>query len=459
MKKTILTIVAFVACMILRAQQPIETPDSPKVLQPDSVATLDSILTDSTAMDSIPMPKLSVCDSLMQVYASSEFDLFSMPISLPDMFFMSPIYDGYSFFTPLEIGDSVYSDNEAFRWIEDYELLAKQEKTLRQSLFFNHPELVKYNLSLLPEAPEKKKVEINPADFTITTINNIEDPTTRTFEIAEVKKRYWLHTFNASLQFSQAFVSPNWYKGGNNNVNTLSHIYYNVKLNQEYHPDLLFEITAQYKLGVNNAPDDSIHAYNVTEDVLQVNTTFGIKAANRWYYSFTGQFKTQVVNSYKSNSHDLKSAFLSPGELTAGIGMTYNYANKKKTLAFDASIAPVSYSLKTCSNTKIDPASFGIKEGRKTKHDFGSTIDMKVSWQVMRNISLRSHMFAFSDFSSLQIDWENNIICDINRYFTTQINIHARYDTLTPRQEDSSWSKLQLKEIFSIGFAYKFSSI
>ena len=47
----------------------------------------------------------------------------------------------------------------------------------------------------------------------------------------------------------------------------------------------------------------------------------------------------------------------------------------------------------------------------------------------------------------------------INRYFTTQIYAHARYDSKTPRTADSSWHKFQLKEIFSIGFSYKFSSL
>jgi hypothetical protein len=42
---------------------------------------------------------------------------------------------------------------------------------------------------------------------------------------------------------------------------------------------------------------------------------------------------------------------------------------------------------------------------------------------------------------------------------TTQIYAHARYDSQTPKVEGTSWKKLQLKEILSIGFAYKFSSI
>ncbi len=254
-------------------------------------------------------------------------------------------------------------------------------------------------------------------------------------------------------------MSPNWYQGGNNNLNTLANIYYNVKLNTEYHPNLLFETTAQYKLGMNNAPDDSIHNYNISDDLLQINTTFGIKAAKRWYYSFTGQFKTQVLNSYKKNSHDLNSSFLSPGELTAGIGMTYNYANAPKTFTFDASIAPLSYNLKTCISNRIDPTAYNIKEGRKTSHNFGSSAELRLFWKLAYNITFSSRIFAFTDYDSAQADWENTLSFDINRFLSTQVYVHMRYDSATPPCEDENWKKLQVKEILSIGFAYKFSSI
>ena len=212
-------------------------------------------------------------------------------------------------------------------------------------------------------------------------------------------------------------------------------------------------------MGLNNAPDDELHSYNITEDLLQINTTFGVKAAHRWYYSFTGQFKTQVVKSYKSNSNTLKSSFLSPGELTAGVGMTYNYVNKPKTFTFDASIAPISYNLKICTNDLVDHAAAGVDEGHSTKHSFGSTAELRISWKMARNISFASRIFAFTNYDYFQADWENTLTCDINRYFTTQIYAHARYDSKTPRTADSSWHKFQLKEIFSIGFSYKFTSL
>ncbi len=406
-----------------------------------------------------PLPAVSVSDSLLRANAQSADDIFDMPVSLPDVFFMPAIYDRYTFFKPLEVGEEVHGDNPAMRWIEDYEVLDRQMNGLRHHLFYTHPEAVRYNLGMLPAPPPVYQVVLDPADYTITLRQVEKTPDAPTIVAEEVKKRHWIRTFTASLQFSQAYVSPNWYQGGNNNLNALGQLYYNVKLNDAFHPNLMFETTAQYKLGMNNAPDDSIHSYNISEDVFQVNTTFGVKAVKRWYYSFTGQFKTQLLNSYKSNSHDLVSSFLSPGELTAGVGMTYNYANKPKTFSFYASIAPVSYNLKTCISERINPETYGIEAGHKSVSKFGSSAELKLSWKISYNISFNSRIFAFTDYDSFQADWENTLAFEINRFLTTQIYAHLRYDTLTPHVEDTNWKKLQVKEIFSIGFAYKFASI
>ena len=89
----------------------------------------------------------------------------------------------------------------------------------------------------------------------------------------------------------------------------------------------------------------------------------------------------------------------------------------------------------------------------------------KFFWKICHNISYRSRIFAFSDYESVQADWENTLTFDINRFLTTQIYAHARFDTKTPKTPDnedgtpSKWKKLQVKEILSIGFTYKFSSI
>jgi hypothetical protein len=352
-----------------------------------------------------------------------------------------------------------YSGEPAFRWIEEQQAISNSNERIIRQFILNRPDLVQYNVFTLPEPPQKYDMRIDPKDHTIK-ISKLEQSTTDKMAGMTFKKTHWIKTFTSSIQFSQAYVSPNWYQGGNNNLNALISLYYNVKLNTNYHKNLLFESTFQYKLGLNSAPDDSLRNYSISEDLLQINTTFGVKAAKRWYYSLTAQFKTQVVNSYTSNTYTLRSAFLSPADLTAGLGMTYNYANTKKTFSFDASMAPLSYNLKTCTNKQIDPTSFSIDEGHTTKMTFGSSLECKMTWQMTNNISLSSRIFAFTDYNYAQADWENTLSMAINRYLTTQIYVHARYDTTTPRIENEpNWHKLQVKEILSFGIAYSFKTI
>lgn len=379
---------------------------------------------------------------------------------LPSYFFLPAVYDHYDFPDTTSVADMDYVSDEALRWLDDANALGRRMQQLRHRFFFGHPEVGAYIAQELPEAPKQYSAVVDPSNFRVDIIETVTGPAdTPTVQAEEVKKRHWIRNFNVSLQFSQAYVSPNWYQGGKNNLNMLGQIYYNVKLNQKFHPNLLFETTAQYKLGMNTAPDDDYHSYYINEDLFQVNSTFGLKAARRWYYSVSAQFKTQMLNSYKSGSPDLKSSFLSPGDLTVGVGMTYNYANAKKTCTFDANISPISYNLRTCISDRLDHTAYDILQTRKTANKFGSNVELKLYWKICYNIYLRSRIYTFTDYKTIQADWENTLVFEINKFLTTQIFAHARYDSSTPTQPDTKWRKLQFKEILSIGFAYKFATI
>lgn len=402
----------------------------------------------------------STLDSLL--YYSDPADIQGTSTTpLPRWFFLPAVYDHYYEPSAKSPFTTDYSGIEAMRWIEDANAQADRIREYRRRLFINHLPVIDYNQAFLPEPPKQYTVTINPEDHTVDiTEFTGEIPAAPTLEAPEVKKRHWIRDFNSSLQFSQAYISPNWYQGGTNNLTMLLNLYYNVKLNQAYHPNLLFESTFQYKLGVNSTPDDSIRKYTINQDALQINSTFGVKAARRWYYSVTAQFKTQLFNSYTSNTRTLRSAMLSPGELNVGLGMTYNRQNAKKTFTFDASISPLSYNMRICTNHLLNPADFGINNGRRVEHHFGSSAECKITWQMAYNVKYSSRLYAFTDYDRAYADWENTFFFDINRFLSSQLYVNLRYDSSTPRIADEpKWHKLQVKEIISIGFSYKFSSL
>lgn len=423
----------------------------------DIEQTADSV---SCCTDTIRERTLPELHAYLDTVDMSGYDIVTTGRPLPQMFFMPMVYVNYEFADEADPFTPDFSGKSGLEWIESEMALYRKQKAITDYINRNYPDAIKYNINSLPEAPKRFHAVVDPQKHTIEIVETVSvGDAAATLAPGQVKKKHWIRTFAASLQFSQAYVSPNWYQGGNNSLNALANINYNVKLNTEYHPNLLFETTMQYKAGINSAPDDTVHNYNISDDLLQINTTFGIKARRHWYYSFTGQFKTQLFKYYPSNSHTLRSAFLSPGELTAGVGMTYNYANANKTFTFDASLAPVSYNLRMCMNHDVDPTLYNINAGHTTKSKFGSSAELKLFWKICYNISFKSRLFMFTDYDSAQVDWENTLSFEINRFLSTQVYAHARYDSATPKCDDPSWKKLQLKEILSIGFAYKFSSL
>ena len=320
-----------------------------------------------------------------------------------------------------------------------------------------HPEKAKYLAWKLPDPPRLVPAEDYTDEYLIEDIpvDVMEQPVPGIIDA--VKRTDWLHKTDASLQFSQAYISPNWYQGGNNALSLLVNLLWDVRLNEVYHPSLLFESTLSYKLGLNSTPQDSLHRYSVSEDLLQYNFKFGIRARQKWFYSFTAMFKTQMLNTYGENSRVRKASFMSPGELNLGIGMTYATTGLKKRLKFNASIAPVSYNLKTCLDHLVDPTQFSIKAGRKTQSQIGSNAEAVLEWNIVSNISWRSRMFLFTNYDEFQGDWENTLNFAVNRFLSTQIYVHLRYDTAS-HQYDGHWRHWMLKEILSFGFRYAFST-
>ena len=377
---------------------------------------------------------------------------------LPAGKFGPVVYNDYEFIDTV----SLFPANEqrsglfgsAYRWLDDYAGSNDLLNELRRNYEIGYAGSVIYNANDMPEVPKEYRAYVDKVTTRIVFEEMKVDESGLTSVKPDVGRKNWLHTFDASLQFSQAYISPNWYQGGKDNLNMIGQLLYNVKLNQKFYPNLLFDTTVSYKLAINSAPDDSIHSINISEDIFQINSTFGLKAARNWYYSANLLFKTQLLNSYPTNSRNLQTAFMSPGELNVGLGMTYNHTNKKQTVKFGASISPLSWNLKTCINSRIDETAYGIVAGRHTKNKVGSSGECTLEWKIAYNIIYHSRLFLFTDYDYAYGDWEHTIDFNINRFLSTRLYVNMRYDTSTPKLPDTKWSKFQLKEIFSFGFAY-----
>ena len=271
-----------------------------------------------------------------------------------------------------------------------------------------------------------------------------------------IRKIYWLHKVGAQLQFSQAYVSPNWYQGGNNYLALLLGFNWNVQLNQVYHPNLLFQSDFSYKLALSSNPKGYKHRYTISEDILQYNLNTGLKAAKNWYYSFNLQFKTQLLNNYEQDTDVRTASFLSPGDLNLGLGMSNNYTNKLKTFSYTLTISPLSYNLKTCISDKVNHATYNIAPDKKVKNEIGSNLEFNMNWAITTNIKYQTKVFMFTDYHYYLADWQNTVSFEINKFLSTQIFVHLRYDGST--ESYGKWKKFMMREILSFGLSYTFST-
>lgn len=379
---------------------------------------------------------------------------------LSETLFLPALYMPYrTDIKPIVISVATVSkpSSPSLRWIKDAESALALSDLIRQTHAINHPGDVHLNLYSLPEPPKAFILTADPETATfvfseVTPTVSVED-----IEIApaDFKKQHWLNKFNINLQFSQAFISPNWYQGGNSSLNLIADFSYQSNLNTKFHPNLLFENFFQWRTALQTVRDDPHRKYALTENRFQINSKFGYKAAHNWYYTITGVLKTPIFNGYKSGTQTRTASFFSPGELNIGAGMTYNLSVRDGKFTLGVTLSPISYNLKTCIDSKIDETSFGIKQGRKAFHSYGSAVEVTWNWTICYNVNYSSRIFAFTNCKYFQGDWQNQFQFTINRFLTANLNVDLRYDTSA--SSNPYWHKLQLRELFSLGFTHYFS--
>ncbi len=258
----------------------------------------------------------------------------------------------------------------------------------------------------------------------------------------------WFHKASTLAQFSQNYISPNWYQGGNSNIAVLGIL--SGQLIYDNKKSVQWENNAEWRMGFNSVEGDSIHPLSTNDDVFKINSKLGIKAGGNWFYSGSVDFSTQFFNSYKGiNSTDLKASFLTPVRLNVGVGFDYKY---KKI--FSILLSPVSYKYIYVKDTlRLNQNTFGIEKGMNYLSEIGSSFKAVVSYPLTREIQLDSKLSFYTNYEKVEIDWE--IVCNmaINRFLSTRISINPRYDNTVIGEK----AGIQFKQLLSVGFSHKFN--
>ncbi len=410
----------------------------------------DSLLADSDSLLFDVSDELVIDDAVLAQYPSDQ---------LPAVVFLPSVYTGYDRLLPSTDSLFRYQPEPALPdWLVRVVRSRLYANRLIQTHAVNYTSQVPYNFQTMAAPPKKyiATADPNTAILIFEEIGALPSATEISAPIdvaaSEIKLQHWLNKFSALLQFSQGFVSPNWYQGGNSSLNLLADFQYTSNLNTKFHPNLLFENFFQWRTAMTRTPEDEYRNYSFTENRFQINSKFGYKAFYTWYYSMQAIFKTPVFTAYKSGTQVRSASLLSPGEFNLGIGLTYNMKTKNNKFNLSLSISPVSYNLKTCIDKEIDPTAHGIEAGHKTFSTVGSSLEANFNWAICTNVNWKSRIFYFTNYKIYQYDWQNQFGFQINRWLSANLNVDMRYDS--SMHLTTNWKKFQLYELFSLGFSY-----
>lgn len=332
---------------------------------------------------------------------------------------------------------------------------------VRRQYYLNYPERIRYSSlahfdTIPPKITDQEVMEgFNPFRELIQaqTDFSLDAPDV---EKAEIRRKYWLLSGEHSLQFSQNYFSENWHKGGTSNMNINNlHI-----ITANYHKEKVkFNNTLEWRLSLYTAPDDTLRKYRIGNDLIRYYGDFGIDAfAKGWSYSTNLEVKSQLFNNYPPNSNELRSAFLSPLYVNAGVGLKYEMDKRSdkvrhRRVRWTLALAPISFNYKYVINNNVDVERYGIPEGKKSVFDIGSTINSILKYDITRYITWDSRFTYFTSYSKVMAEFENSLNMSLSNAFSTRIYVNVRFDDSVPPHPDYNF--FQVNEMLSFGLNYK----
>lgn len=349
--------------------------------------------------------------------------------------------------------DSINHQDSVWLALQDslaYIARLQREQEIRDSIAREEEELARLKAQLV-KMDEIQTDSLNHVETRVQIKSLIKDAEEERQDRLRELRGYgpWFKEIMGLVQFSQNYVSSNWYQGGNSSFA----MYGSVKGRLRYDDKKIFqwETTGEWTEGFSTALGDSLRKINMTDDVFKLYTKLNLRIkTDKLYGSFSAEFQTPFFNTWKDNTMTLKTGSFTPIRFNWGLGLDYKPIDKMSIV-----FAPLAYKLVYANDTiHVAPSTYGINKGNLLS-TFGSSVRLEWKWRPLREISLETVFYAYTNYKMIELDWE--IDCDfiINRYITARIILHPRYDSSVIMDGDTR-AKMQFKELLSIGFAHKF---
>jgi len=278
---------------------------------------------------------------------------------------------------------------------------------------------------------------------------------------------------------SQTFLN-NWAAGGVSSVSGTSYL----NLFKNYaEGSWAWDNNLNLSLGLlrNDLSNANLDVIKI-DDKISFTSVAGKQAFNNWYYTANLSFLSQFLPGYTVegggvNGNKISDLF-APAFIEGGLGMSY-----KPNDNFILTISPIATknTIVNSANSKLRP-SFGLDLDESVRSELGGSLRLGYKRALAENIDWQTSLILFSNYAknpgNVDTNWENIFAMKLAKYFNINLIVQMLYDDdiklVSPGQlsdsegnllfEDDGTtpvvgnlkSTLQFREVFGIGFSYKF---
>ncbi len=275
--------------------------------------------------------------------------------------------------------------------------------------------------------------------------------------LRQVEPLPWNLFGTGTVGFTQTALS-NWAKGGESSISMLLIGKYIANYSKK---NLKWENMAEFRLGIFSSKSRGLEK---NDDKLEFQSRMGYSAFKKWYYSGEANFRTQIAKGYSyPDKGNPISAFMAPAYLTASVGMDYK-PNKNFSLFLSPFTSKTTYVKDT---VLVDPSNFGLDPGRTKLWEPGVIVKVNWHYDILENLTYDTRAEIFNNynypFQKFNVNWEQVFLMQISRHINARLMTQVVYDynVKFPVKDENGTeidkkAKWQFKELFTLGFNYKF---
>ncbi len=244
-----------------------------------------------------------------------------------------------------------------------------------------------------------------------------------------------------------------WSAGGNNTFSTrvginFSHLYKKSKFN--------FAYTLEAAYGLNHIDKQTFK----NEDMFRLNINPSWDLNKNWSYAGLIQFGSQFDRGFKSRTDStLVSNFMSPGNLTLGLGFTYRHQKLPLTI----NISPLSGNM-TFVKDSILREKYGVDPDKNVKATIGSALILNFSIPFAKEkLTYRTYLDVFTNYDDVtRVKFDNYLDIKVLKFMVFSVFCKTIFDSTVNFAEnpdtDPFLRKVQFNYSANVALTYTFKN-